>query len=88
LDISIHGVYKSKHVKLMDQHYGGCVFHENSGLFSMFDVVFTTCTNGSNGKTVFGIVSHDVGRELFTRDINWRHVMLVSPLEPPNTSLL
>jgi len=69
LDISINGVYSSKHVKLMDQHYDGCVIHENSRLSSMFDDAFTSCTNGTNG-------------------INRRHVMLGSPPEPPNTSLL
>ena len=47
LDISIYGVYASEHVKLMDQHCSGCVLHENSGLFSVFDDAFTTCTNGT-----------------------------------------
>jgi len=88
LDISINGVYASKHVKSMDQHYGGCGLHENSGLFSMFDDAFTSCTNNTNGITLFGLMSHDVGHEVFARENNRRLVMLVSPPEPPNTSLL
>ena len=72
----------------MDQHYGGCVLHENSWLFSMFDDAFTSCTNGTNVITLFGLRSHDVGPAVFARKINRRHVMLVSPPEPPNTSLL
>jgi hypothetical protein len=72
----------------MDEHYGGAVLHENSGLFSMFDDAFTACTNGTNGITLFGIVSHDVGPDIFSREINRRPVMLVSPPEPSNTSLL
>ena len=55
---------------------------------SMFDDAFTACTNGTNGITLFGLISHDVGPEIFAREINRRHVMLVSPPEPPNTSLL
>jgi len=81
-------MYASEHVKLIDQHYGGSVLHENSGLFSMFDDAFTPCTNGTNGITLFGLMSHDVGPEVFPRGINRRPVMLVSPPEPPNTSLL
>ena len=81
-------VYASKHVKLMDQHYGGSVLHENSGLFSMFDDAFTACTNGTNGIILFGLMSNDVGPEVFAREINRRQVMLVSPPEPPSTSLL
>jgi hypothetical protein len=89
LDNIIHGVYALEHVKLMDQHYGGCVVHENSWLFSLFDDAFTTCTNGTNGITLFGLLSHDVGPEVFAREISRRLVMLVSPPEPPNnTSLL
>jgi hypothetical protein len=88
IDLSINGVYASEHVKLMDQHFGGSVLHADSGLFSMFDDAFIACTNGSNGITLFGLMSHDVGPELFAREINRRPVMLVSPPEPPNTSLL
>ena len=54
----------------------------------MFDDAFTTCTNGTNGIIIFGLMSHDVGPEVFAREINRRHVMLVSPPESPNTSLL
>ena len=72
----------------MDRHYGGCVLHENSGLYSIFDDAFNTCTNGTNGITLFGLMSHDVGPKVFAREINRRHVMLVNPTEPPNTSLL
>ena len=68
LDISMNGVYASEHVKLMDRHYGGCVLHENSGLFSMFDDAFTACTNGTNGITLFGLLPHDVGPEVCPRD--------------------
>ena len=88
MDISINGVYASEHVKLMDEHYGGAVLYENSGLFSMFDDAFTACTNGTNGITLFCIMSHDVGPDIFSREINRRPVMLVSPPEPSNTSLL
>ena len=62
LDFSINGVYASE--KLMDRHYGGCVLHENSRLFSMFDDAFTTYTNGTNGITLFGLMSYDVGPEI------------------------
>jgi hypothetical protein len=85
---SINGVFASEHAKLMDQHYDGCVLHESLGLFSMFDDAFTSCMNGTNGITLFGLMSHDVGPELFAREINRRLVMLLSPPEPPNTSLL
>ena len=54
----------------------------------MFDDAFTTCTNGNNEITLFGLMSHDVGPEVFAREINSRHVMLARPPEPPNTSLL
>ncbi len=54
----------------------------------MFDDAFRTCTNGTNGITLFGIMSHDVGTDIFSREINWRPVMLVSPPEPRSTSLL
>jgi hypothetical protein len=54
----------------------------------MFDDAFTSCTNGSNGITLFGILSHDVAPDLFSREINTRLVMLVSPPEPSSTSLL
>ena len=54
----------------------------------MFDNSFTSCTNGTNGVTLFGLMSHDVGPEVFAREINRRQVMLVSPPEPPSTSLL
>ena len=36
----------------------------------MFDVAFTTCTNGTNGITLFGLMSHDVGPEVFAHEIN------------------
>ncbi len=54
----------------------------------MCDDAFTACTNGTNKITLFGLVSHDVGAEVFAREINRRPVMLVSPPEPPSTSLL
>ncbi len=56
--------------------------------FSMFDDAFTAYTNGTSGITLFGIMSHDVGPDIFFREINRRLVMLVSPPEPSNTSLL
>ncbi len=62
--------------------------HADSGIFSMFDDAFTACTNGSNGVSSFGLMSHDVGPELFARKINRRPMMLVSPPEPPYTSLI
>ena len=55
---------------------------------AMFDDVFTTCTNRTNGITSFDLISHDVGPQVFAREINRRHVMLVSLPEPPNMSLL
>jgi hypothetical protein len=54
----------------------------------MLDDAFTTCTNGTNGMNVFGLMCNDVGPEFFAREINRRLVMLVSRPEPPNTSLL
>jgi len=54
----------------------------------MFDDAFTACTNGTNGITIFGLMSPDVDPEVFAREINRRLVMLVCPPEPPNTSLL
>jgi hypothetical protein len=51
----------------------------------MFDYAFTSCTNGTNGINLFGLMSHDVGPELFALEINRRLVILVSPPEPPNT---
>ena len=84
----MNGVYASAHVKLMDQHYSGSVLHEDSGLFSMFDDACTSCTNGTNGITLFGLMSHDVSPAVFACDINRRPVMLASPPEPSNTSLL
>ena len=88
LDISINCVYASEHAKLMDQHYGGCALRENSGSFYMFDDTFTSCTNGTNRITLFGLMSHDFGPEVFDREINRWPVMLVRPPEPPNTSLV
>ncbi len=54
----------------------------------MFDDAFTACTNGTNGTTLFGIMSHDVGPDMFSREINRRPVTLVNLPEPSNTSLL
>ncbi len=54
----------------------------------MFDDAFIACTNGTNGIALFCIMSHDVGPEVFAREINRRHVMLVSPPELSNISLL
>jgi len=88
LDISTNGVYASHHVKLMDQHYGGCVLHENPGLFSKFADAFTSCAHDNNGITIFGLMSHDVGREVFAREMNRRPMMFVRPPELSNTSLL
>ena len=53
--------------------------------FLMFD---DACTNGNNGITLFGLMSHDVGPKVFDREINRRPVLLVSPPELPNASLL
>ncbi len=64
IDISINEVYESEHPKLIDQRYGDCVLPANSNLFSMFDDAFTNCTDGINGISLFGLVSHDVGPEL------------------------
>ena len=54
----------------------------------MFDDAFAACNNGSNGITLFGLMSHDVGPEHFVREMNRPLVMLVIPPEPPNTSLI
>jgi hypothetical protein len=53
----------------------------------MFDDAFTSCTNVSKGITLFGIMSPDVGPDLFSREINRRHGILVRP-DPSNTSLI
>ena len=46
----------------------------------MFDDAFITCTNVTYGITLFGLMSHDVGPELFAREINRRHVMFFARL--------
>ena len=88
LDKSINGVHQSEHVRLMDNHFLGAVLQPDAGLFSCFDDGFTACANGTNGITVFGLMTHDVGPMHFARDLNRRPLMLVSPPEPSNSSLL
>ena len=88
LDGSINGVHQSEHAKLMNEYFNGEVLQKNSGLYSLFDDGFTTCSNGTNGITLLGLMSHDVGPEMLSREINRRTVMLISPPEPSNTTLL
>jgi hypothetical protein len=59
LDNSIHGVHLSEHVRLMDIHYQGAILHHDAGLFSCFDDGFTNFANGTNGITIFGLMSHE-----------------------------
>jgi len=88
LDSSINGVHQTTHVRLRDIQYHGAVLHHGAGLFSCFDDGFTTCANRTNGIIMFGLMSHDVGPMHFARDMNGRPLILVSPHEPPNSSLL
>ena len=62
--------------------------HKHSGLCSLFVDGFTTCSNGTYGITLLGLMSHDVGPEMLSRETNMRTVMLISPSEPSNTTLL
>ncbi len=88
LDGSINGVHQPDHAKLMTGHFNGDVLQKHFGLYSLFDDGFTTCSNGTNGITFLGLMSHDVGPEMLSREINRRIVMLISPPEPSNTTLL
>ena len=72
----------------MNEHFNGDVLHKHSCLYSLFDDGFTTCSNGTNGITLLGLMSHDVGPDMLSRKINRRTVMLISPPEPSNTTLL
>jgi len=75
--ISINGVHQSEHVRLIE--YQGAVLHHDAGLFSCFDDGFTACASGTNGITIFGLTSHDVGPMHFARDMNTRPLILFSP---------
>ncbi len=66
----------------------GNVLHKHFGLYSLFDDGFTTCSNGTNGITLLGLMSHDVGPEMLSREIIRRTVMLINPPESSNTTLL
>jgi hypothetical protein len=81
-------VYQSEHVGLTDIQYQWAILHHDAGLFSCLDDGFTPCANGTNGITIFGLMSHDVGPMHFARDMDRRPLILVSPPEPLNTSLL
>jgi len=72
----------------MDEHFNGEVSQKNFGLYSLFDDGFTTSSNGTNGITLLGLMTHDVGPEMLSREINMRTVMLTSSPEPSNTTLL
>jgi hypothetical protein len=72
----------------MDIKYQRAVLHYEAGLFSCVENGFTTCANGTKGITIFGLMSHDVGPMHFARDMNIRPLILVSPHEPPSSSLL
>ncbi len=88
MDGSINGVHQSEHAKLMNEHFNGDVLLNNFGLYSLFDDGFTTCSNGTNDITLLGLMSHDVGPEMLSREMNKRTAMLISPPEPSNTTLL
>jgi len=66
----------------------GDVLQKHSGLYSLYDNGFTTCSNGTNGITLLGLMSQDVSPEMVSCEINKRNVMLISPPEPSNTTLL
>ncbi len=72
----------------MNGYFNGEVLQKKSGLYSLFDDGFTTFSNGTNGITLLGLMSHVVGPEMFSGEINRRIVMLISPPEPSNTTLL
>jgi hypothetical protein len=84
----INGAHQPEHAKLMNEHFNGDVLQTHSGLYSLFDDGFTTCLNGTNGKTLFGLMSHDVGPEMLSREIDKRTMMSIRPPEPSNTTLL
>ncbi len=89
LDGSINnGVHQSEHAKLMNEHINWDVLQKHSDLYYLFDDGFTTCSNATNGITLLDLMSHDVGPDKLSREINMRTVMLISPAEPSNTTLL
>jgi len=71
----------------MNANLNGDVLLKHSSLYSLFDAGFTTCSNGTNGIPLLGLMSHDVGPEMVSREMNRRTVMLISPPEPSNTTL-
>ncbi len=77
-----------EHAKLMNEHVNGDVLQKHSGLHSLFDDGFTTCSRRTNSITLLGLMSHDVGPKILSREINMRNVTLISPPEPSNTTLL
>ncbi len=60
-------MHQKEHAKLMNEHFNGDVLQKYSGLYSLFDDEFTTCSNGTNGLTLLGLMSHDVGPEMLSR---------------------
>ncbi len=81
-------MHQSENAKLMNEHFNGDALQNNYGLYSFFDDEFTACSKGTNGITLLGRMSHDVGPEMLSREMNMRIVMLISPPEPSNTTLL
>jgi hypothetical protein len=56
LDGKINGVHMSEHAKLMNEYFNGDVLHKHSGLYSLFADGFTTCSNGTNGILLLGLM--------------------------------
>ena len=54
-------MHQSEHAILMNEHFNGDVLHKHFGFYSLFDDGFTTFSNGTNGITLLGLMSHDVG---------------------------
>ena len=88
MDISNNSVWKSEHVRELNIFAGGKLSLECGGLFSIYDDAFTMCTNGTNGMTLFGIETFDLPYSHASREMNRRVFMIVTPPEPPNTSLI
>ena len=89
LDISnCNGPHASPYVQRLNRIFDGKVLHPNGGLYSIWDDGFTTCNNGKNSLTAFGIQSRDVPNSHYAREMNRRLIMLVGSPEPSNTSLI
>lgn len=89
MDVSNNSVWKSEHVKKLNELFAqGKLSSESGGLFHIYNDGFTMSINGTNGMTLFGIETLDVPYSHSSKEMNRRPFMLVTPPEPPNTSLI